>query len=143
NSVIKAGGLITIEPNVTFGNNVLVVSSIGIDLQEPNSIEPTVELRIEPLNEILFNCTNYDFAYLHNTRDEINQFCNKAEYRNIVYSTAPKSDDENEECDNNKLPSDFDFKLIPNPSSGQFTIEFNGSLTKFEIEILDEIGRAS
>ncbi|MEC8739074.1 MAG: T9SS type A sorting domain-containing protein [Bacteroidota bacterium] len=141
NSVIKAGGLITIEPNVTFGNNVLIVSGIKIDLQAPNSINPTLELRIEPLNEILFNCTDFDYASLHNTPTEINQFCNKTEYKDIVYSTAPRIDDEDEEHDNNKVPSNFDFKLIPNPNNGHFGLEFNKSLTDFDIEILDVSGK--
>lgn len=141
NSVIKAGGVITIKPNVNFGNNILIVSGVKIDLQASNAINPNVELRIDPLNEILFNCTDFDYASLHNSQTEINQFCGKTAYTELVYASAPKINDPNEEKNNSVTQTDFNFLLVPNPSNGIASLEFSKELNNFNIEICDVTGK--
>lgn len=141
NSILKAGGLITIEPNVNFGNNILIVSGVKIDLQASNTINPNVELRIEPLNEILFNCSNFNYASLHNNPTEISQFCVKHAYTNLVYASAPKSNDPNVEVKKTAPQSDFDFLLVPNPSDGKANLKFSKEISDFDIEIYDVNGK--
>jgi len=141
NSILKAGGLITIEPNVNFGDNILIVSGVKIDLQAPNTINPNVIFRIDPLNEILFNCTNFDYSSLHNTATEINQFCGKTEYVNLVYASAPNRNNPNEELNKKVTQTDFDFLLVPNPSNGIASLKFSKEISDFEIEIYDVSGK--
>ncbi len=46
NAIIKSAGVIAIERNVTFGDNVKISSAVKINLGVPNKIEPTLELKI-------------------------------------------------------------------------------------------------
>lgn len=141
NSVLKAGGLITIEPNVNFGNNVNIISGVKIDIQAPNTVNPNVEFKIESLNEILFNCTNFDYASLHHSATEISQFCGNVAYSNLVYASATKNDNPYENENKTDLLTDVDFLLVSNPSNGIANLKFSEEIMDFIIVIYDVNGK--
>jgi hypothetical protein len=138
NSVIKAGGLITIESNVSFGTNVEIVSGIKIDLQATNSIYPTVDLRIEPLNLILSKCSDFDYASLHNTDSEISSFCSTQSYLDKAYKSKRTIDDEVQISNIQKI---LEFRIFPNPTKGEYTLDFDYPLQDVEVTVLDLNGK--
>lgn len=128
NAILKAAGLIIIEPNVIFGNNIKIISGSRIDLKVPNSINPTLSLEIKPLSEILFNCTNLNFAAQHNTSQEIAQFCSNSTYTDRVYSRYRVDNRQEQEPIPTKPEYLNDFTIQPNPNTGNFTVIFNDLL---------------
>ncbi len=119
NSIIKAAGIIAIKINV----------------QAPNTFWPQVELKTEPINDILFNCTNYNYESMHNTVGEINQFCSSpSAYIAKVFSSSIKQNDDI------LTMSDIDFRIYPNPNYGEFNLVCsrklaeNGEITLCDIE---------
>jgi len=138
-SIIKAAGLISIEPNVIFGNNVLIESATKIDINATNVLNPNLLLKISTANEVLFNCTNFDYSGLHNSQAEISDFCNKPSYTNRVYSSMTKKEQTHDTP--KMINSNLEIKLTPNPSDGRFIVEFTESSTEFDIEIFDVNGK--
>jgi len=135
NSIIKAAGIITIEKNVTIGTGSKIISGIKINVQAPNTFWPQVELKIEPINEILFNCTNYNYESMHNTVGEINQFCSSsAPYLAKVYTNSVQQKEDS------VIVTEMDFRIYPNPNYGEFNLVCsrklaeNGEITLYDIE---------
>jgi hypothetical protein len=143
NSIIKAGGLITIKPNVNFGNNVKIISSTKIEFETPNVINPDVEFLIQSLNELLYGCNNFDFLSLHNTSSEISQYCNKFAYKELVYSSQTKRKNNTKNyTENNVDENNIIFKLSPNPTTANFTVSiFNNNEQDYSIALMDVTGK--
>lgn len=137
NSIIKAAGIITIEKNVTIGTGSQIVSGVHIITKSPNIFWPQVVLRTEPINEILFNCTDYNYQNLHHTAAEINQFCRSSStYNNKAFATSI-----NPIIDSTIITS-MDFNIAPNPNQGEFKVICTKKLPENgEIAIYDIQGR--
>ena len=143
NAIIKAGGLITIKPNVSFGKNVKIVSAVKIEMGSPNAMNPGVQLLIEPLMELLYGCSDFNYASLHNTPDEISQFCDKDKYKKAVFESSVKMNDNHYGSQNMSGQEMFSFIVAPNPNSGNFNLTvFNNHGLDYSVEIVDVTGKS-
>ncbi len=141
NSIIKAGGKITIEPGVTFGNNIIIQSGIKIDIGSPNNINPSVQFEILDLNQIVYSCNDYNYLPLHNTNNEIEQYCNNQLYKNLVYNKNLNDSIIFDQNPINKGLKKIFFKIAPNPSSSDVEIIFYENHNNLNISLLDLNGK--
>lgn len=137
NSVIKAAGKITLMPNVSIGSGTEIVSSVKIDIKAPNNFTPKVTFKILPLNEVLFNCSNFDFAALHNTPQEIAYYCGLSRYKEKVFASSV-----NILPDSNNTKVELGLSIVPNPTTGEIMVSWSeNSNTNRSITVTDLLGR--
>ena len=134
NTKIRAGGLIRIESDVVFaGDNISIKSAVGVENIGNIDIPASCETGVGLLSELMYGCSNYDYASLHNTSEEISTFCNKAQYLDRVYGT------------NNWTGWPIGDKIMqvsvyPNPNDGEFYVDFEEA-SNTQIKVTDVNGK--
>lgn len=141
NSTLRAGIEISIGNNVTIGNNSVLIAGKNIKFGVPLHQGNNVQFKTKPLNEILFNCTNGDYAALHNTDDEIRSFCNATKYRQLAYQTLTPEEEEEERRKKFSSHQSFNFSVFPNPNNGNFSITIEQENTEWSMTLTDITGR--
>ncbi|MCX6176197.1 MAG: T9SS type A sorting domain-containing protein [Bacteroidetes bacterium] len=137
NSIIKAVGKIIVMPNVTIGSGSEIISCTKIEIKPTNAFSPKVTFKIQPINEVLYNCSDFDFAALHNDSQEISHYCGLLKYKDKAFATpAPLSKD----TFSTKI--EFGLQIKPNPTSGDLKVSwtYDESIPKI-ISVMDLLGR--
>jgi len=140
NSLITAAGKITFGTNVSIGTDSKFYSGVSIDLSKVSSFNPNVEFDIRDINSMKYSCTNYNYTDNQLSNDSILSFCTSPKYR---ARTVLNKRDPNYNSDTavNIIPEYLNLKVYPNPTSGQYRIEFNKIVKDISIEVMDLNGK--